>query len=342
MEGLNVKKRNETLDLIRGVAILIVILGHALLSAWADVPTENWLYELIINFQMALLMFISGIASGFSFPTEKNLEFIKKKAMRLLVPYLLWAELYACINTLACGGEWSIDIFISAVYASDFWFLRYLFVFYFVLFIVNLCYNAIKKYMKFVQGKEKLLLRTLLVMAFCIVFLLMKLPYIQYSVSMWYYFWFVLGIFVFEFLGWFRNNRVLFHAVGTAVIDIMVILLIAILVGGNVHKQIQGTIMVLGICYLCYFMRKILPTKVIEWFANIGKNTLPIYAVHWCIFFAPLYNCRVFTTLIQEYHIPHAVAVIIIFIYLLVCTMILTNILKKFKVTRVLLLGENK
>lgn len=334
---MNEKKRNETLDLTRGVAILIVILGHAILSAWQDVPTDNWLYELIINFQMALLMFISGITAGYSFPTNEPIVFLKKKTLRLLVPYLCWSEIYLILNTVVCKEEWNLKLFYEAVYKSNFWFLRFLFVFFFVLFVVNSLYCMAQKHLK---KQKRILLGILLTGSIWLVYILGKIPYVNESVSVWFYLWFLFGWFIFNKMEWLKDNKVLFKAAGVVIIDAMVILIIAIVAGGDIPKQVQGIIMVFAVCYLCYFTKKIMPVKLKKWIIEIGKNTLPIYAVHWCILFGPIYNAGIYMKLISWSGISYPLAVILIFIFLLVGTLIITMFMKKTKITRILLLGE--
>lgn len=335
-------KRNVTLDYMRGLAILIVILGHALLAAWDGVPKENGSYQLVINCQMILLMFISGIAGGFSFPSEKPGKFLIKKITRLLIPYIIWAEIYAMINAIACEDVLEVDTFIRAIYASDFWFLRYLFVLYVIWFGVNVVFNFLGKRLSLQEKQSELLLMGLLILSIGGVYVLSKLPIISQSISIWFYVWFLLGYIVYTKKSWFQKNIVVFEGIGTLSIDAMVIVIIATMAGGTIPAQVQGAILVLGICYASYFMCKYLPKWFIERMTALGKNTLPIYAIHWCLFFAPLYNNLTYRKLIAWDKLPYVVNVCIIFGFLLLTTLICIWIFRKWKVTRVLLMGESK
>ena len=59
------KSRNSTLDVIRGVAILIVVIGHAIQINLA-IPEQNFIWStLILAFQMPLLFFLADIQQDF-------------------------------------------------------------------------------------------------------------------------------------------------------------------------------------------------------------------------------------------------------------------------------------
>ena len=74
------KKRVEWIDSLRGLAMFLVILGHSFYIR--NNKIRNYLY----SFHMPLFFFISGLTTkrkDISF-----IEFIKKKAKNLLLPYL--------------------------------------------------------------------------------------------------------------------------------------------------------------------------------------------------------------------------------------------------------------
>ena len=84
--------RNATVDIIRGVAMLLVILGHALSNVTAD-GYQSFLYNIIWTLQMPLFILVSGYVSRYSrqITTLKQLgvQFLKKTASYLL-PWVVW------------------------------------------------------------------------------------------------------------------------------------------------------------------------------------------------------------------------------------------------------------
>lgn len=82
------KKRIIWIDSIRGVLIILVVLGHAIQSSLRDACFQNHLWNLIYSFHMPAFMAISG---WFAFSTTtKNINVgavCKRRFDQLMVPY---------------------------------------------------------------------------------------------------------------------------------------------------------------------------------------------------------------------------------------------------------------
>lgn len=74
------KERLKYLDITKGIAILLMVWGHRVVTYSADDV------RLIFSFHMPLFFIISGYFLNRETPTEL---FIKKKARQLLSPYYL-------------------------------------------------------------------------------------------------------------------------------------------------------------------------------------------------------------------------------------------------------------
>lgn len=120
-------KRIHYLDLIKFFAIYIVILGHAIQyigkGFW-----HNPLWELIYSFHMALFM----IMSGYFFSSSLKLSvgtFLKKKAVQLLLPSLVWylllCLLYHFINPFL-KEDIALKFDLHGL-VNSFWFLKCVF-----------------------------------------------------------------------------------------------------------------------------------------------------------------------------------------------------------------------
>ena len=85
-----IKKRNETVDIIRGIAMIMVILGHSMGGGNAE---KTILYNIIWSLQMPLFILISGYVTRYNAPVNSVplfLHSIKKRTMAYLMPYAVW------------------------------------------------------------------------------------------------------------------------------------------------------------------------------------------------------------------------------------------------------------
>lgn len=98
-------KRYEAFDIMRGLLAICVVFGHSIqqfpvgLGAWAA-QANTFLY----CFHMPAFVFVSGLCSyrmcrlrGYS---EKS-DYLKSRAVRLLVPYVSWALIYVVLRLVA-------------------------------------------------------------------------------------------------------------------------------------------------------------------------------------------------------------------------------------------------
>lgn len=88
--------RNLYLDSLKGVAILLVVIGHVIqtfVSNWQEYPA----FKLIYMFHMPLFIAISGYFFSLSVKKYTFITYIKRIASRLLLPSFCWG----IINSLA-------------------------------------------------------------------------------------------------------------------------------------------------------------------------------------------------------------------------------------------------
>lgn len=124
-------QRIEYLDSIRGFAILLVVMGHAIAwnySDWHEVclfsQTQSKEYmvggvvwQLIYSFHMELFFMVSGYLSGMYAITRDNIiSRIRKKTIRMLIPYLTTGFLIYFVR-----GNWGFWFLLTLYEMSIVW-----------------------------------------------------------------------------------------------------------------------------------------------------------------------------------------------------------------------------
>lgn len=122
-------KRIDYIDEIRGVAILLVVMGHII--QFNGIKTSNPVFEFIYSFHMPLFFAISGyITQKVTNITnaKQYILFLKKKFIALIIPLFTWSLI---VNKFFLKEEWNTlnwsdiqDVLIS----PGLWFLQVLFV----------------------------------------------------------------------------------------------------------------------------------------------------------------------------------------------------------------------
>ena len=84
-------QRIEWIDILKGLGIYLVFLGHVLATSYKSVTIY------IYSFHMPLFFFVSGMFFKYSDVNSSFYKFIKKKFRSLMVPYVLFGILTYCI-----------------------------------------------------------------------------------------------------------------------------------------------------------------------------------------------------------------------------------------------------
>ncbi|NLT08189.1 MAG: acyltransferase family protein [Ruminococcus sp.] len=124
------KKRITELDFIKGLAIILVCIGHAVSQipgTGPDVYEENSVFRFIYSFHMPLFTFISGYICRLTLRTDA--QWLKKRLRQIAVPYLLALVLWYVIL-----GRSSITSFLSPM---AYWYLPFILIADTVLFLEN-------------------------------------------------------------------------------------------------------------------------------------------------------------------------------------------------------------
>ena len=113
------KERLVYFDQMKGVAILLVVVGHVLMFSFSS--SDNSVYNMLTIFHMPVFFYISGYLAYKSIPTMKEWGArLWKKVHVLLFPYIVFAGIYCFFRNM--------DFFqLLCVGGAEYWFMYVLF-----------------------------------------------------------------------------------------------------------------------------------------------------------------------------------------------------------------------
>lgn len=278
-------KRIEYIDFLRGIAIIIVVMGHLLqynLKGNAATGCFNYIY----SFHMGFFFFISGCAASFSI--RKNtwntfLSFIKKKTVQLLVPFFIWGAVITLsvsqIDILAIP-ERVLQILSNPSLNAP-WFLFQLF-FIQVIFFICCTLNSI------VGNKIPLYLTFFISIPIVVILQWLSNRFLGVGGA-----WLSRTYLILFYLGVVAQSVEIKAGLIRPIVFIcfLVFVLIAplynILSDNDVLKEIIKTISSITFSFVCYYIVKYKYQKTSPKVKNLinyyGTNTLEIYVTQFCI-----------------------------------------------------------
>jgi fucose 4-O-acetylase-like acetyltransferase len=143
---INKKDRNQTIDILRGIATLMVILGHAIQRGLVVDFQYNIIFRFIYTFHMPLFMILAGYTLYLSHP-KYDFKFVKNKVFRLLYPLIIWSYIIYFMRDFNFVGiqpfisfpqnvwEYTKTLLVRPDYII--WFIYALFVFNLVFLVAN-------------------------------------------------------------------------------------------------------------------------------------------------------------------------------------------------------------
>ena len=113
-------KRNSLIDILKGIAMLLVIIGHSIQYANGkeyfdnELFYDNWFFKIIYTFHMPLFMLISGYLMGFS--RKSFLQGLQNKIKTIVIPTVTFSILFL----------WNVPFSISFLNPLTTWFYWFL------------------------------------------------------------------------------------------------------------------------------------------------------------------------------------------------------------------------
>jgi len=327
------KNRNRFLDLLRGVAIFIVVVGHAIQANYIEDHVITLVWERIIcAFQMPLFFAISGYTLGYSFPHNNSQKFLLNKVTRLLIPYLIWASLHYIFLCLGGFKTLSALDYLKELFVSDIWFLRNIFLYNIIVYCAS-CFI-----LKFKLNRIPYVECIILAGWIPVLFILDKIPFLTSYLKEWFYLWFVAGYFIFCIKDKLRIRNVVLKNIVGIVCVIVMILLTMHTARKPISSRIITIVFVMGIVYCLYVYEKYIPSGIFKWFVNLGKNSLAIYVIHVAILHSVPTKMGVYSTFLKNRSLIISV-ILTTMLWLFICQ-VLIRLIHKNSFMKKILLGE--
>lgn len=90
-----IDNRNQFVDIMRGIAMLLVVLGHTMTGCTVD-SQKSFLFNIIWSLQMPLFILISGYVTKYSRPISNNKglwKYVKRRTVAYMLPWAVWSFL---------------------------------------------------------------------------------------------------------------------------------------------------------------------------------------------------------------------------------------------------------
>ena len=330
------QERFEYLDVLRGFAMLMVVLGHLVAGS------DGWSVSYWVNsFHLPLFLFVGGFLAYRTTNIRNGLwafiySLITKRALSLLIPYLLWS----CILFSFIGGDYNIDLLANLKkYIIDpptmvLWFLYT----YFFLNILYCIYLAAVIYL----GKNHIVKDTIvIVILFALSFYAQKhLPVIPRNLAVFFPYYF-LGVlfskylFIEELLN--RKYLIVLCALAFGFTSLMY----GRLDNGAINLVFKTVAGCSGSLVFYYISKNLkLNAGVESILISFGKNSIVIYILHFTMLFS-IYRFfeHSFMTESQFWLFISGLIVAVVISY---CCVILGNLLKTIPFFDGLLFGRWK
>lgn len=321
------KIRNTYFDILKGIAILIVVYGHCLQTFYPN-WTESCIGKCIISFHMPLFMLVSGYFFYPSVLKTDCISFIRKRFVHLYLPSLTWGA-FSCF--LIGGGKilghktLEMGYFIS-LFFTGMWYLT-------VLFLLQVIGAVIEHYFPKSKYQVWIILYAFIYMApdfwmghefkFLIPFFVLAISLRRYDWSKCPFFIGLISLIIFIISMRFYTFEHSLYRMTDNVLTVKYhqFALIRFIAG------FSGSIIIL---WLTTYIQQI--KQIVGFLAYIGMITLPIYVLHQK--FLLMNNILNVTT-------TNTIVLSVFAIIDVILCILLYNCLKQNKHVRLLLFGGN-
>lgn len=270
------KVRLQYLDNLKAILIVLVILGHVIQGSIEDYQ-HNFLFRFIYSFHMPLFLAISGYLT---YKPKHDSGLIKKRAVQLLVPFVVWAFLSPVLQK----GVVDIDAAFNALLYPDngLWFL-------YNLFVYSAIFNILERISDKFAKKQEMILCAFVFLLVCA----MAVFKTKFNCSQlcWYLPFFVIGYYMRKYSELVEKRESLILVLGGVIFVVGMPFWMMredplfykwINLGGAFAYLYRWVVMMAG-CVFFFILGKRYLNMPLKWLNKLGRKTLGIYALQFTI-----------------------------------------------------------
>lgn len=285
--------RNVLLDIVKGIAISLVIVGHVIQCGMVEINFfENKLFILIYSFHMPLFMLVSGYLFYFSMQKHSNREILINRILKLLYAIFIWGTISFIIH-LASGTKILGGTFIDGTLNYLLYLVNYLWFLWAIIFAsLTLLFAE-----KVIKNKT---VNIIFLSVLNIVLMIVPDFYGAASACKYMMPYFILSFYFAKYMPRLKLNKnknlIIFAACAVMFVGLIMFYNTSayiyttgysILEKGRVFKQtvidvyrfVIGLVGSIAAVYLTYYLQKYLTC-----FQSFGKNSLEIYTISTILF----------------------------------------------------------
>lgn len=282
--------RNQFVDIMRGIAMLLVVLGHTMTGCTVD-SQKSLLFNIIWSLQMPLFILISGYVTKYSrsICDGKDLwKYVKRRTVAYLLPWAVWSFL---VRGLIFGQTGFFDIK-NLLWNMDsgYWFLATIWTISMIFGMASYLAERIGKSSE-IKKQISLLLCYLAGMVLLVgIGMVMGLSFFAIKLTLYYMPFYYAGYLYGQF-----DDKILSTAQGKKVIDCCVavcfVIWIFVILRFSLYEMSDGGLAIIlraatslaGCIAVCGLCSGIFSDKIGGGMAWIGEHSLEVYLTHYLL-----------------------------------------------------------
>ena len=284
------ENRNQYVDIMRGIAMLLVVLGHTMTGCTVD-SQKSFLFNIIWSLQMPLFILISGFVTKYSRPISdgKGLwKYVKRRTVAYMLPWVVWSFL---VRGIIFGEDgflnvkhllWNMD--------SGYWFLATIWTISMIFGIASFIAERVSK--ENLLKKQTVLLGCYLVGMVLLVGIgaILGLSFFAIKLTIYYMTFYYAGFLYGQF-----DDRMKESDTGKKMIDSIVAICFAVwlfiilrfpfyeMSDGGFAIILRAATSLAGCSAVCGLCKEIFSDKIGGTLAWVGAHSLEVYLTHYLL-----------------------------------------------------------